>query len=107
MTRKGFRWEVQSKMLGGLCAVGLAWGSAGCGDQVEMLNGDGYVGRVLSLGNDTLVVQSEFLGTLRLPRAKISTITLESFGAAHATNTARLSAAAPRSSNPARLPGAS
>lgn len=51
-------------------------------DQVEMQNGDRYVGRVVSLNSDTLVVQSDLLGTVRLPRAKVA---LVAFGAA-ATN---------------------
>jgi hypothetical protein len=55
-----------------------AWAFAASADQVEMLNGDRYVGRVLSLGSDTLTVQSDVLGTLRLPRGRISTITLDS-----------------------------
>jgi hypothetical protein len=45
-------------------------------DQIEMSNGDRYIGRVVSLGNDTLVLQSEVLGTLKLPRSRIATISL-------------------------------
>jgi hypothetical protein len=67
-----------------------------------MLNGDRYVGRVLSLGNDTLVVQSEVLGTLHLPRARISTITLEPRLADRATNAIHHSATVPRSNNVAQ-----
>ena len=46
------------------------------GDQVQMQNGDSYYGRVLSLSQETLVIQSEVLGTLRLPRAKVAHIIL-------------------------------
>lgn len=46
-------------------------------DQVEMQNGDRYIGKVLSLNNDTLVLQNEVLGTIKLPRTKVSLI---SFG---------------------------
>jgi hypothetical protein len=56
------------------------------GDQVEMVNGDRYVGHVMSLGSDTLVLQNEFLGTVKLPRARISMISLETQNAAAATN---------------------
>jgi len=45
-------------------------------DQVEMQNGDRYVGKVLSLNGDTLVLQNEVLGTVRLPRGKVATISL-------------------------------
>ncbi len=47
-------------------------------DQVQMQNGDRYMGNVVSLNSDTLVLQNEVLGTLRLPRSKVSTVT---FGA--------------------------
>src|SRR5438270_6973991 len=45
-------------------------------DQVEMQNGDRYVGTVLSLGTNTLVLHSEVLGDLTLPRGKVALITL-------------------------------
>src|SRR5262245_29241861 len=41
-------------------------------DQVQMRNGDQYFGSVLSLNKDTLVIQSDVLGTLRLPRDKVA-----------------------------------
>jgi hypothetical protein len=47
-------------------------------DQVEMQNGDRYVGTVLSLNTNTLVLQNEVLGTLRLPRGKVALIRLGS-----------------------------
>lgn len=46
-------------------------------DQVELQNGDRYVGRVLSLNTNTVVLQSDVLGTLRLPRGKVALITLD------------------------------
>jgi len=45
-------------------------------DQVEMQNGDRYIGKVLSLNDSTLVLQNEVLGTVRLPRGKVALITL-------------------------------
>jgi hypothetical protein len=45
-------------------------------DQVETQNGDRYIGKVLSVNAETLVFQNEVLGTVKLPRAKISHITL-------------------------------
>lgn len=44
-------------------------------DEIEMINGDRYVGRVVALGGETLTLQSEVLGTLKLPREKIAGIT--------------------------------
>ena len=75
----------QKPKLGGLgtgvaliCAALLLFAAAGRlrADQVEMQNGDRYVGHVLSLNTNTIVLQSEVLGTLRLPRAKVAVITL-------------------------------
>jgi hypothetical protein len=47
-------------------------------DQIEMQNGDRYSGAVVSMTPDTVVLQSEVLGQLKLPRNKVSTITLGS-----------------------------
>jgi hypothetical protein len=49
---------------------------AATADQVQMQNGDQYCGKVQSLGPDTLVLQSDVLGTMRLPRAKVASIIL-------------------------------
>ncbi len=58
-------------------------------DQVQMQNGDRYMGKVVSLSSDTLVLQNDMLGTLKLPRSKVSTVT---FGAlpTNATNVVRV-----------------
>src|SRR2546425_2320388 len=47
-------------------------------DQVEMQNGDRYLGKVVSLDTNTLVLRSDVLGTVRLPRGKVALITLGS-----------------------------
>ena len=47
-------------------------------DQVEMQNGDRYLGRVVSLNQDKLVIESDVLGTLRLSRDKVASITFGS-----------------------------
>lgn len=46
------------------------------GDRVEMQNGDRYFGRVLSLNTNTLVMQSDLVGTVHLPRGKVALIVL-------------------------------
>ncbi len=43
-----------------------------------MQNGDRYVGKVLLLNADTLVVDSDVLGRVQLPRGKVALITLGS-----------------------------
>jgi len=45
-------------------------------DQVDTQNGERYVGKVMAINGDTVVLQSEVLGTVRLPRAKVAHITL-------------------------------
>src|SRR5258706_13934225 len=52
-------------------------------DQIEMQNGDHYLGKILSLTTNTVVLQSEVLGTVTLPRSKIALLTL---GASASTN---------------------
>ncbi len=63
------------------CASGaVLWLLAGSfpagAEQIEMQNGDRYVGHVLSLNTDTVVLESDVLGTVRLPRSNVSVITL-------------------------------
>src|SRR5437016_1793458 len=95
-----------------LCAL-LALLFAPCrlwGDQVEMQNGDRYVGKVLSLTTNMLVLQSESLGKMQLARDKIASITL---GAGTTSRVARLPSptngtpralAVARTNTPAELP---
>jgi hypothetical protein len=45
-------------------------------DQVEMQNGDRYLGKVLSLDSKMLLLKNDNLGTIRLPRAKVANLTL-------------------------------
>src|SRR6266436_1690006 len=58
-------------------------------DQIEMQNGDRYFGRLLTFTNDMLVLQSDLLGTVRLPRAKVASVVL---GSSAVTNLARVPA---------------
>jgi hypothetical protein len=62
-------------------------------DQVEMQNGDRYHGKVLSVTADTVVLESEVLGKVNLPRQNVASL---AFGANLAmpkasTNLARIS----------------
>ena len=63
-----------------------------CADQIEMQNGDRYLGKVLSLTTDKLVIQSDVLGKLTLSREKVALITL---GATTKTNTVPVASSAP------------
>jgi hypothetical protein len=55
-------------------------------DQIELQNGDRYVGKVLSLTSNQLILQSDVLGTIKLPREKVAVVTL---GNVVATNAVR------------------
>jgi hypothetical protein len=59
-------------------------------DQLQMQNGDRYAGKILSVTSNSIVLQSEILGQITLPRDKVAVLT---FGAA--TNSAPTVAAAP------------
>lgn len=54
-------------------------------DQLQMQNGDRYTGKVVSVTEESLVLQSDVLGKVTLPRNKIASLT---FGDAKATNAA-------------------
>ncbi len=57
-------------------------------DLVEMQNGDRYAGKVLAMSADTVVLQSEMLGKINVPRKQVASLTL-------GTNAAALKAPAP------------
>ena len=53
-------------------------------DQVRMQNGDQYFGQVTTLTTNTLILQSDVLGTVLLPRTKIVSITFGTKAPSHA-----------------------
>jgi hypothetical protein len=75
--KRGDGWQIAQALVIIACALLLlkvplrVWG-----DQVEMQNGDRYAGHVLSLNTNTVVLKSDVLGTLRLPRSRVAIITL-------------------------------
>src|SRR5947207_3009192 len=87
----GPRWPMRGRvaLVCAGCALSVAaiWLRA---DEVKMQNGDHYYGRVLSLDTNTLVLRSDVLGTVRLPRGKVTLIAL---GPGAATNFTRESSA--------------
>jgi hypothetical protein len=70
-------------------------------DQIEMTNGDRYVGRVVTLGADTLTLQSDVLGTLSLPREKIASVSFSRGSVNRGTNSAAALPLLSRSNSPA------
>jgi hypothetical protein len=66
-----------------------------------MQNGDRFIGRVVSLNDDKLVLESDTLGTLRLMRAKVASIT---FGTGTRSEAAKTP---PRHPAPLSIPAAS
>jgi hypothetical protein len=59
-------------------------------DQIEMVNGDRYQGKIISLNSNEVVMNSDMLGLVKVPRAKVSGIV-----AGVPTTTAPTAAAAP------------
>ena len=73
-------------------------------DEVDMQNGDRYSGKVLSVSADTVVLQSEVLGKINVPRKRVASLTL---GTTAAPNTATNIAPVSVSTNlPAAAPAA-
>src|SRR5436309_4753036 len=68
-------------------------------DQVEMQNGDRYLGTVLSLDTNTLVFRSAVLGTVNLPRDHVALITLGPGGATNLTRAASVTKPQPTASS--------
>jgi hypothetical protein len=62
-------------LLAGYCAFGASITFSAYADQVNMQNGELYIGKVVTLSNETVIVQSDVLGTLKVPRSKIASIT--------------------------------
>lgn len=52
-------------------------------DQLQMQNGDRYAGKVVSMSSNSIVIQSDLLGTVTVPRDKVASLT---FGANTSSN---------------------
>jgi hypothetical protein len=83
--------SINRKVLAGFCAFTLVAALCGRADQVNMQNGECYIGKIVTLSNETVVVQSDVLGILKVPRGKIASLT---FGTNAVTPTVRTSVAA-------------
>lgn len=62
-------------------------------DQVELQNGDRYTGKVLSVTADTVVLESDVLGKINVPRKHVANLSFGAnpTGSKTATNLARIS----------------
>ena len=59
-------WVLGSALVLTLCAGPV------CADQIEMQNGDKYNAKVISMNNETVVIQSDVLGTVKLQRGQVA-----------------------------------
>jgi hypothetical protein len=64
-------------------------------DQLQMQNGDRYTGKVVSVTEDSVVLQSDVLGKVTLPRNKIQTLNFGDAKAADPTPTASTTSSVP------------
>ncbi len=67
--------SITKKVLSSFCALSLGVTLCAHADQVNMQNGECYIGKVVTLSNETVVIQSDVLGVLKVPRGKIASIT--------------------------------
>ena len=73
-------------------------------DQVDMKNGDHYVGKVLSVNTNTVVFQNDVLGTVNLAREKVVGISLATASPSNATITVQAATPVRASTNAAVSP---
>ena len=83
-----------------ICAVFTLACISARGDQIEMQNGDRYAGTVLALNTNGVVIQSEVLGLINLPREKVATISLGVAAATNRVQTAGAISGKPRTAQP-------
>jgi len=91
----GYHFAMRSKLLFVLSGMIFMVVAAPrlCADLVEMQNGDRYSGKVLSVSADTVVLESEVLGKIVVPRKKVASLALGTTAATPntAANIARVS----------------
>jgi hypothetical protein len=75
MTQRGYFMRCV-RLAGKALVMALVLPAVSWAEQVEMQNGDRYVGKVVAVDGETVVLQNDVLGTLRLPRSKVASITL-------------------------------
>jgi hypothetical protein len=68
------RYDDGVRVSAAICIASFLLAAGARGDQVEMQNGDRYVGKVITMSADSVVLQSDVLGRIKLPRAKVANI---------------------------------
>jgi len=74
--------SVRAFVVAGCVCLGLAGVELSAADVIQMQNGDRYAGKILSMDGEAVVMQSDVLGKISLPRAKVATLNLGSAPAA-------------------------
>src|SRR5215211_7742734 len=67
-----------------------------CADELQMSNGDRYVGKIVSLDTNAVVLESDVLGTVRLARSKVASINLGTQAPAQVTQSSTITNRLPR-----------
>lgn len=84
------------KVLASFYALSLVSTLCARADQVNMQNGECYIGKVVTLSDETVIVQSDVLGVLKVPRGKIASITFGTNAVTRAVQTAVAASAQPQ-----------
>jgi hypothetical protein len=84
------------KVLAGFCALSLVVALCARADQVNMKNGECYIGKIVTLSNETVVVQSDVLGMVKVPRGRIASITFGTNAVTRAVQTPVVTSAQPQ-----------
>jgi len=87
--------SVRAFVVAGCVCLGLAGVELSAADVIQMQNGDRYAGKILSMDGEAVVMQSDVLGKISLPRAKVATLNLGSAPAAPVAPIAVVPKAAP------------
>src|SRR6185369_6597062 len=74
--------SVRAFVVAGCICFGLAGVELSAADVIQMQNGDRYAWKILSMDGEAVVMQSDVLGKISLPRAKVATLNLGSSPAA-------------------------
>src|SRR6185369_7492687 len=87
--------SVRAFVVAGCICFGLAGVELSAADVIQMQNGDRYAGKILSMDGEAVVMQSDVLGKISLPRAKVAILNLGSAPAAPVAPIAVVPKAAP------------
>jgi hypothetical protein len=75
---------MRTKLLFVTLGIACCAGVGARADVLEMQNGDRYSGQVLAVSAEAVVLKSEILGRITVPRGKVATVTFSTSGSAAA-----------------------